>query len=99
VLDTEAASYETAIARLQKAVQRDPGDGVAWYFLGVNYLRTRNPTEAFRCARERKVEAGSEEVEWRPTPDPVHEISDVPGATPPTPAYRLPQGMSAIRRH
>jgi tetratricopeptide (TPR) repeat protein len=52
VLDTEAGLYEDAIARLQKAVQRDPGDGVAWYFLGVNYLRTHNPTEALRCARE-----------------------------------------------
>lgn len=52
VLDTEAGLYEAAIARLQKAVGRDPGDGVAWYFLGVNYLRTNNPTEALRCARE-----------------------------------------------
>ena len=52
VLDTEAGLYEDAIARLQKAVQRDPGDGVAWYFLGVNYLRTQKPAEALRCARE-----------------------------------------------
>ncbi|MCX5643445.1 MAG: DUF5107 domain-containing protein [Phycisphaerae bacterium] len=52
VLDTEAGLYEDAIARLQKAVQRDPSDGVAWYFLGVNYLRTHRPAEALRCARE-----------------------------------------------
>jgi tetratricopeptide (TPR) repeat protein len=52
VLDTEAGLYDDAIARLQKAVGRDPGDGAAWYFLGVNYLRTHNPQEALRCARE-----------------------------------------------
>jgi tetratricopeptide (TPR) repeat protein len=52
VLDTEAGLYEDAIARLRKAVGRDPGDGVAWYFLGVNYLRTHNAKEALRCARE-----------------------------------------------
>ncbi len=52
VLDTEAGLYEEAIKRLEKAVQRDPGDGVAWYFLGVNYLRTHKPDEALRCARE-----------------------------------------------
>ncbi len=52
MLDTKAGLYEEAIARLQKAVQRDPGDGVAWYFLGVNYLRTQKPAEALRCARE-----------------------------------------------
>jgi len=52
VLDTEAGLYDDAIARLQKAVGRDPGDGVAWYFLGVNYLRTHNAKEALRCARE-----------------------------------------------
>ncbi len=52
ILDTEAALYDDAITRLQKAVGRDPGDGVAWYFLGVNYLRTNNLAEALRCARE-----------------------------------------------
>jgi tetratricopeptide (TPR) repeat protein len=52
ILDTEAALYDDAIARLKKAVERDPSDGVAWYFLGVNYLRTNNPTEALHCARE-----------------------------------------------
>jgi tetratricopeptide (TPR) repeat protein len=59
VLDTEAGLYEDAIARLQKAVQRDPGDGAAWYFLGVNCLRTHNPTEALRCAREATRCAGT----------------------------------------
>jgi len=52
VLDTEAGRYDDAITRLEKAVLRDPSDGVAWYFLGVNYLRTHNPTAALRCARE-----------------------------------------------
>jgi len=52
VLDTEAGLYDEAITRLKKALGRDPGDGVAWYFLGVNYLRTHNPNEALRCARE-----------------------------------------------
>lgn len=51
VLDTEAGLYDDAIARLQKAIQRDLTDGVAWYFLGVNYLRIHRPTEALRCAR------------------------------------------------
>ncbi len=41
ILDTEAGLYESAIARLTKAVERDPGDGLAWYFLGVNRLKTR----------------------------------------------------------
>ncbi len=52
VLDTEAGLYDAALARLQKAVQRDPGDGVAWYFLGVNYLRTQKPLDALGCARQ-----------------------------------------------
>lgn len=59
VLDTEAGLYEEAITRLEKAVQRDPGDGVAWYFLGVNYLRTHKPDEALRCAREATRCAGT----------------------------------------
>jgi len=59
VLDTEAGLYEEAIARLQKAVERDPGDGVAWYFLGVNYLRTHHPKEVLRCAREATRCAGT----------------------------------------
>jgi tetratricopeptide (TPR) repeat protein len=52
ILDTEAALYENAIGRLRKAVDRDPGDGLAWYFLGVNHLRTGNAREALRCARQ-----------------------------------------------
>jgi tetratricopeptide (TPR) repeat protein len=52
ILDTEAARYDDAIARLHKAVERDPGDGLAWYFLGVNRLRTHAPKEALGCARQ-----------------------------------------------
>jgi len=52
ILDTEAARYDDAIARLRKTVERDPGDGLAWYFLGVNHLRTRAPKEALGCARQ-----------------------------------------------
>jgi tetratricopeptide (TPR) repeat protein len=51
-LDTEAARYDDAIARLRKTVERDPGDGLAWYFLGVKHLRTRAPKEALGCARQ-----------------------------------------------
>jgi len=51
ILDTEAALYDDAIGRLQRAVQRDPGDGLAWYFLGVNRLRTHDAKEALGCAR------------------------------------------------
>lgn len=52
VLDLEAALYESAMGRLQKAVERDPGDGLAWYFLGVTHLKLHRADEALRCARE-----------------------------------------------
>ncbi len=58
VLDTEVALYDCAIERLQKAVRRDPGDGLAWYFLGVNRLRTHDPKEALRCARQASLCSG-----------------------------------------
>jgi tetratricopeptide (TPR) repeat protein len=51
ILDTEAGLYESAIDRLTKAVERDPGDGLAWYFLGGSYLRSGNAEQALRCAR------------------------------------------------
>ncbi len=52
VLDTEAGLYESAIDRLTKAVERDPGDGMVWYFLGVNRLRTGDAEDSLRCARK-----------------------------------------------
>jgi len=50
VLDFEAGLYEKAIQRLEKALDRDAGDGLSWYFLGVSRLRLRNEKEALRCA-------------------------------------------------
>ncbi len=58
ILDTEAALYDDAIGRLRKAVQRDPGDGLAWYFLGVNRLKTHEAKEALRCARRASLCSG-----------------------------------------
>jgi tetratricopeptide (TPR) repeat protein len=52
ILDTEAGLYMEAAQRLQQAVERDPGDGLAWYFLGVNRLKTGDPREALHCARQ-----------------------------------------------
>ncbi|MHC4173490.1 MAG: tetratricopeptide repeat protein, partial [Planctomycetota bacterium] len=54
VLDIEAGLYENAARRLEKALDRDAGDGLSWFFLGVSHLRLRNdkadPKEALRCA-------------------------------------------------
>jgi len=52
VLDVEAGLYSEAIARLEKALERDPDDGSAWYFLGVAHLRLDEATQALRCARQ-----------------------------------------------
>ncbi len=52
VLDMEAALYSEAIERLEKAVERNPNDGLAWYFLGVSHLKSGNPAEALHCARQ-----------------------------------------------
>ena len=49
-LDFEAGLYEKAIQRLEKALDRDAGDGLSWYFIGVSYLRLGNEEEALRCA-------------------------------------------------
>ena len=52
VLDIEAALYENAIKKLQIALDRDAGDGLSWYFLGVSHLRLRNVKGALRCAHQ-----------------------------------------------
>ncbi|MHC4398496.1 MAG: DUF5107 domain-containing protein, partial [Planctomycetota bacterium] len=52
VLDLEAGLYEAAIGRLKKALDRDPDDGLSWYFLGVCHLRRRNEREALRCGHQ-----------------------------------------------
>ncbi len=50
VLDIEAGLYKNAARRLEKALDRDAGDGLSWFFLGVTHLRLRNDKEALRCA-------------------------------------------------
>jgi len=50
VLDFEAGLYQNAVERLEKALDRDAGDGLSWYFIGVSHLRLRNEEEALRCA-------------------------------------------------
>ncbi|MFV2068531.1 MAG: DUF5107 domain-containing protein [Pirellulales bacterium] len=49
VLDLEAGLYEQAAARLQKVLERDGDDGLAWYFLGVCHLAQSDPAAAVRC--------------------------------------------------
>ncbi|MGQ9573705.1 MAG: DUF5107 domain-containing protein [Thermoguttaceae bacterium] len=49
VLDIESGLYQDATARLDKALQRDPDDGMSWYFLGVGRFRLGDPQEALRC--------------------------------------------------
>jgi len=50
VLDIEAGLYEDAAKRLEKALDRDPSDGLSWFFLGVSHLRAKEQGEALRCA-------------------------------------------------
>ena len=52
VLDVEAGLYAEAISRLEKALERDPDDGTAWYFLGVAHLKRHDAAAALRCARQ-----------------------------------------------
>lgn len=52
VLDIEAGLYEDAARRLEKTLDRDAGDGLSWYFLGVSHLRLRNEKETLRCANQ-----------------------------------------------
>jgi len=49
VLDMEAGLHENAIQRLERALDRDPDDGLSWYFLGVCHLRLKRENEALRC--------------------------------------------------
>ena len=50
VLDFEAALYEQAARRLEKALKRDPADGQAWYFLGLTHMKAENELDAIKCA-------------------------------------------------
>ncbi|MFH1921513.1 MAG: DUF5107 domain-containing protein, partial [Planctomycetota bacterium] len=59
VLDLEAGLYEEAALRLEKALERDPDDGLSWYFLGVCRLRTRNVEAALDCAHQAARQSGT----------------------------------------
>jgi len=59
VLDVEAGLYSEAVARLEKALERDPEDGLPWYFLGVAHLKLGDATKALRCARQAARYAGA----------------------------------------
>ncbi|MBP7050558.1 MAG: DUF5107 domain-containing protein [Phycisphaerae bacterium] len=52
ILDLEAGLYDDARHHLAKALERDPDDALAWYFLGVVSLRNHCAEEALRCARK-----------------------------------------------
>ncbi len=62
VLDFEAALYDAAIPRLEKALDRDPADGTSWFYLGACHLRKNNPKEAMRCGYEAAKLFGTESV-------------------------------------
>jgi tetratricopeptide (TPR) repeat protein len=49
VLDVESGLYQDAVRRLEKALQRDPDDGLCWYYLGVSRLRLGRFKEALEC--------------------------------------------------
>lgn len=49
VLDVEAGLYRRAAERLERALRRDPDDGLCWFFLGVCHLRRNEPNEALSC--------------------------------------------------
>ncbi len=55
VLDLESGLYGDAIQRLTEALERDPDDGLAWYFRGVACLRSHVPEDALRCARKAAI--------------------------------------------
>lgn len=49
VLDFEAAKYTDAASNLEKALARDPDDGMAWYYLGAARLKLAQWEEARHC--------------------------------------------------
>ncbi len=50
ILDLEAGLYDSVIERLNRALERDADNGMAWYTLGAAYLMNENPEDARRCA-------------------------------------------------
>jgi tetratricopeptide (TPR) repeat protein len=49
VLDLEAGLYEDAVTRLERLLQRDADDGLAWYFLGVCHARRDRWGKTLEC--------------------------------------------------
>lgn len=45
-LDLEEGRYDTAVEHAEKALLRDSGNGLAWYFLGAARLKQDRPEEA-----------------------------------------------------
>ncbi|MBN2327026.1 MAG: DUF5107 domain-containing protein [Candidatus Omnitrophica bacterium] len=50
VLDMEAGLFESAVEFLQKAIQRNPDDGMAWFYLGSSFFHLQQEDEALTCA-------------------------------------------------
>jgi tetratricopeptide (TPR) repeat protein len=50
VLDLEAGLYENAIRHLKTALERNPDDGLAWFFLGSACNQLGQSEEALECA-------------------------------------------------
>jgi tetratricopeptide (TPR) repeat protein len=50
VLAVEAGDYASAVAQSERALARDPSDGLSWYFLGASELKLGDEPEALRCA-------------------------------------------------
>ena len=62
VLDIEAGEYQKAAELLRRAIERDADDGLAWYFLGVCRLQTRDFAEALRAAAKTSRCLGTESL-------------------------------------
>ena len=51
LLELEAGLYRDALPRLEKALSRDPTDGLSWYFQGVCHLKLGSVRNALRSAQ------------------------------------------------
>ena len=51
-LAIEAGDYASAVPQLERALGRDPGNGLCWYFLGVSQLKLGSEGAALRCASQ-----------------------------------------------
>ena len=52
VLDIEAGLLEKALKKLEKALERNSSDGMAWYFKGVCHLELLDFQKALKCAAQ-----------------------------------------------